>query len=225
MAARKLPAKIYKPKIVEYQCGSSDIIQSNEAKVIYALKTQIQPYSSSIQEYLVDIPQDKLKSLRPDSLVFKGEISYKNQTADFTYTLGTLGESSVSIKFVPRFLIIRPFNKDRIDRLVEPTYTKVIIKKPSTLMARAKIEFITPSGVQLGAYKKQLDLRPGERMYEIGVPVVVRKSMGPEKQKFLVNLVIDGKLAAADQIYIGGGISSVNENLKIAPASRNKRIA
>jgi len=104
---------------------------------------------------------------------------------------------------------------------IEYLYTFLLEKEtplPSTDLASALIsERIRIEKKHLKEkQQKNGDIYLPERMYEVGIPVVVRKSMGPEKQKFIVNLVIDGKLAASNQIYIGGGVCSVNENLKIA---------
>ncbi|MCX6827651.1 MAG: hypothetical protein NTV06_10375, partial [candidate division Zixibacteria bacterium] len=95
-------------------------------------RTTILPYNSFIKEYLVPVQPYQLETFQPESLLFSGRIEFKNNPFDFRYSLNTYEKSPLKIEFAPYFIVIKPFPKLQVDRLVEPAGITLLIRKPSS---------------------------------------------------------------------------------------------
>ncbi|UCD17570.1 MAG: hypothetical protein JSV44_01315 [Candidatus Zixiibacteriota bacterium] len=183
--------------------------------VIDSVVSNILPYSILVREYSIEIPPGRLSSLTPDSLLIRGRLGYRNNAVDFRYRAGAYKESPLRIWLIPEFLLIPPFAKDQIDRLVESAKITVVIHKPMAFAAEARIDFVTPKGVLMGAYDEEVSLSAGRNSYEFTVPIAIRKSFGSDRQTLAVNLVVGGKIVASDYINVAGRECALSEKLKV----------
>jgi len=206
------------PLDLDFYGVTASLVHSNSILVVDSSESKIMPFSSLVREYTIAMPSQQLSEITPDSLIISGKIGYRNNTVSFLYQVGAHEQSPLAIRIIPEFLMGRPFAEDQIDRLVDAASINVVIDKPSNYTGEATIRFITPDGILIGAYEENLVMIAGDNAYEFSIPLVARKSTGNKRQKLGVEIILDGRVAASDFIYIGGNECAVNTKLKIALA-------
>ncbi len=185
-------------------------------KIIDSSWTEIKPNNSLVRQYTVDIDPKRLETINAREMRFIGRVKYGGEEVSFTYTANAYEESPLSVEFVPDFLMIKPFGKLNIDRLVEAADLKVIIRKPADFVGKFGVKIITPPGVMAGAYREEIDLQNGQRAIEMGIPLVMTYSAGTEKKQIEIDLIKNGKVLASDRANIRQAEFSIPENLNIA---------
>jgi hypothetical protein len=168
------------------------------------------------REYGVEVPGEYYSSARSDLLYIEGELIFNDQYMTFKRDLVELGEHPVKLSFIPAFRLVRPFEGEWVDRLVEMTQLKLLVEKPQSFAAEATLEFITPPGVHVGTYQQSISLKDGDRSYEINLPVAIGKSAGNRKHKIIASLKEGDRTLGWDQAHILGQECKINEDSKIA---------
>ncbi len=185
-------------------------------KIIDSSWKEIKPNNSLVRQYTVDVDPKSLETINAGEMRFIGRVMYGGQEVSFTYTANAYEESPLSVEFVPDFLMIKPFGKLNIDRLVEAADLKAIIRKPADYIGDVKIRVITPQGVMAGAFREEITLLYGQRAIEMEIPLVMTHSAGTEKKQIEIDLIKNGKVLASDRANIRQAEFSIPENLNIA---------
>jgi hypothetical protein len=191
-----------------YWSKAPTTIDSNEATIL--------PHNLLIREYPVAVEASQLETLQPESLLFAGQITLQNNPVDFNYSINTYEKFPLSLEFAPEFLVVRPFPALQIDRVVEPTRFRLIIKKPVTYANKIRLKIHTPSGVKLGAFNETVSLAAGERAIEVAVPLSLTRNIGSGKHLITASLLDSSRTLATDSAYIRLVDFSIKEKIKIA---------
>jgi hypothetical protein len=170
--------------------------------VIDSVWTDVGPNNSLVRQYTIDVDAEKLKSISNQSLEFIGRVRYSGTEVEFTYQAGVYEASSLTVEFIPDFLMVKPFDGLNIDRLVEPTSLKAMIKKPSDYSGKVQVDIDAPPGILAGAFRTELNLEKGQRAMEIEIPLVVTKSIGDRIQRLTLRILKDGQLLASSVAMI-----------------------
>ncbi len=176
----------------------------------------IPPYRTVKRDYTATLPSEYYSSSRSDMLYIEGELIFNDQYMTFKRDLIEMSENPIKLSFVPSFRLVRPFEGEWVDRLVEMTQLKLLIEKPESFTADAVLEFVTPPGVYVGTYQEKVALKDGDRSYEINLPVAIGKSAGNRKHKIIATLKEGDRTLGWDQAHILGQECKVNENSRIA---------
>ena len=183
--------------------------------IVDTLESEIGPHNSLIREYTIDLEHLTIYS-PAESLLFIGQILLNENPIDFIYHPDIIDESSLKIEFVPNFLIIKPFPKLQIDRLVDMGNLNLLLRKPVNYTAKVKADLIPPPGIKIGAINEEIDLERGNRGLIFNLPMAVNSFLGMDKAKLIVNLKSGDKQLAADTAYIRLADFNIDENAKIA---------
>jgi hypothetical protein len=183
--------------------------------VVDTLEGEINPHNSLVREYAVDL-NDIPINVPAESLVFIGQLFFRENPIEFAYHPDIPDESSLKVEFAPNFLVIRPFPTLQIDRLVDMGNLNLLIRKPVNYAGKVKAELLPPSGVKIGAINEEINLETGNRGVIFNLPMAVNSRVGTEKQKLIVNLKSGDKKLAADTAYIRLADFKIDENVKIA---------
>ncbi|MFH2035644.1 MAG: hypothetical protein ABIJ45_04520 [Candidatus Zixiibacteriota bacterium] len=173
---------------------------------------EIQPNNSLIREYTVIIDQQKLETISEELLVFIGRVEYMNYVVDFNYQTSSYENTGFGVEFVPDFLLIKPFNKLKIDKLVEQAALKAVITKPPGFTGRININVTTSKNILAGAYPERLDLTAEERAIEINIPIVATKSMEDRVHEISISISSGGSQLASDIAYIRTGEIKISDD-------------
>ena len=172
----------------------------------------IPPYRTVKREYAVTLPSEYYSSSRSDMLYIEGELIFDDQHMTFKRDLIELSENPIKLSFIPPFRLVRPFEGEWVDRLVEMTQLKLLIEKPESFTADAVLEFVTPPAVHVGTYQEKVELKDGDRSYEINLPIAIGKSAGNHKHKIIATLKEGDKTLGWSQAHILGQECKVIEN-------------
>jgi hypothetical protein len=183
--------------------------------IVDTLESDIGPHNSLVREYAVDLENLAINS-PAESLIFIGQVLVKENPIDFIYYPDIPDEPSLKVEFAPNFLVIRPFPKLQIDRLVDMGNLNLLIRKPVNFAAKVTAELIPPPGVKIGAIEEEIVLERGNRGIIFNLPMAINSHLGPDKEKLIVNLKSGNKQLAADTAYIRLADFKIDENAKIA---------
>lgn len=174
---------------------------------------QINPNNSLIREYTINIDPARLESATGTAFRFIGKIQFAEEIIDFAFRAAAYEKGNLAIEFMPDFLIIEPFEKLRVDRLVEQTSLRAILSKPPEYSGTVKIAVTASQNILPGAYPETLELRAGERAIDLKIPLVITKSIGDQKQEVTISV-------AAGNISLASDMAAIRQaELKI-PADR-----
>ncbi len=189
---------------------------SNQVLEIEPGYVEVMPYKKFVREYTLELPDNRLETLRPESLLVTGEVDYYGRKLEFATYAGTKVISPLSVKFLPDFVIIQPFPKLEVDRLVTQLEISAIITKPVDEPADLNIKIETPSGIMAGAFEDHITMPAGVASYEFAIPVVATKSIPVGKDRIFIKLYEKGKLAAVDTCMAAVAENKINDKVKIA---------
>ncbi len=214
----KFKSEINNNGFLDIQAGWLEFIppQADTTKIIDSNWTKIKPNNSLVRQYTVNIDPDYLEAINAEEIRFIGRVKYGGEEVGFTYTANAYEESPLSVEFIPDFLMIKPFGKLSIDRLVEAANLKAVIRKPTDYVGKVKIRIITPHGVMAGAFRDEITLQHGQRAIEMEIPLVMTRSAGTGKKQIEFNLIKDSKVVASDYANIRQAEFSIPENINIA---------
>jgi len=188
----------------------------DEPVTIDSAWAEILPNNSLIREYSVDIPAGHLDDISESTMQFIGHVRYAGKDVEFKYSARTYEKTGFSAELVPDFLIIKPFPKLQIDRLVEPAYLKAIITKPNEYAGEVDVEIVTPSSIYVGAYSKKLQLQSGETAVEMKIPLAITRSIGDQRHEVIINVTDNDRRLASDLAYVGECPYDIPAELNIA---------
>lgn len=203
-----LRVKAGRLEFIPYWSDTSILIDSNWVEIL--------PNNAMIREYTIDVDPKRLETIVTESLEFKGQVQYLGNSVDFRYGASSYEKSAFSVEFVPDFLIIKPFSKLQVDRLVEPASLKAILRKPVDFTGKVQIDVVAPPSILAGAYKKEIELATGVRAVELKIPLVATRSMGSGKHEVVINIVDNGKILASDIACIRQAEHNIPARTKIA---------
>ncbi len=178
--------------------------------------SEIPPYNIFAREYLVPVEKFQLESLRPESLLFMGQVQLKNNPIEFKYGLKTLVKLPLKIMFAPRFYVMKPFPKLQVDKLVQPFQLGLLLQKPASYTGELALKIEASPGMTVGAYAKKLTLTDGEDMLYFDIPMAVGGSLGPAKKQIAASIWRGDKFLTSDTAHFRLADYSIKENLKVA---------
>jgi len=170
--------------------------------VVDSTWTDILPNNSLIREYVVGVDPDRLASLTPQSIEFIGRVRYGANEVDFRYQAGEFERSDFRVEFMPGYVLIKPFERLRADRIVEQSEIKALITKPIDFYGNIEIDISTPQFVTAGSFPERAELRAGQRAFEISIPLASTKSLGERRQEVTLNVSSEGRIVGSDVAYI-----------------------
>jgi len=174
----------------------------NMLKMVDSNWIKIRPRGTIIKEYPVSIDPRKLENIDLETILFVGQVKYENSIIEFEYIAEGRAQESFSLEIIPDFLILKPFDKSRVDKLVSLTDVKLIFNKPVDYSGLAKIDIRTPQFVKAGAFEHEINLRKGERSMELTIPIVATKSLPKRLHEISFNIMADNKALASDIVYL-----------------------
>jgi hypothetical protein len=177
---------------------------------------EIEPNSSLIREYTLDINPAELKSISEFDLKFIGKVKYSGNEVSFVYLVGAQEMSAISVEFIPDFLIVKPLTGGDVDHLVQPTALKALIRKPTEFSSVVKIDVDSPPEILSGAFKKELKLEAGQRAVELEIPLVVTKSTGDMPRRITVRISKDDKVLASAVATVRAMNYDIPEKFRLA---------
>jgi len=190
--------------------------RTDTLKIIDSNWANVNPNNTLVRDYTIDIDPKNLETINADSLLFTGRVRYAGKEVTFVYSADAHEESPLSVEFVPDFLMIKPFKKLKIDRLIEAASLKAIIRKPTDLTGLVKIKIDAPPGIFTGAFAEEITLESGQKAIEMEIPLVMTKSAGKDKQEIMISVIKNGKIVASDIANIRQAEFSIPANLSIA---------
>lgn len=168
------------------------------------------------RDYVVTIPAESLSSIHSDRLYVEGDLVLGDRHMIFRGDLTEPDKKMVKLTFIPSFQLVNPFEGEWVDHLVEMTQLKLLVEKPESFTAEARLEFVTPPSVHVGTYRQDISLKAGDRSYEISLPVAIGKSAGNQKHEIMATLKDGERVLGSDRARILGRECRIDENLKIA---------
>jgi len=195
---------------VELVTGWSDTIQ-----IVDNSWAEILPNSCLIREYTLDMDPAKLNSIHEIELKFIGKVKYSDHEVSFAYSARTQEISTITVEFIPDFLIVKPFGAD-IDHLVRATALKVLLRKPVEFSSVVTIDIDSPPEILAGAFKKELKLEAGQQTVELEIPLVVTKSAGNKLRQVTLRISKEKNLLASATALVRPMQFDIPEKLRLA---------
>lgn len=180
-----------------------------------ATEHTILPHQSYLQEFVVDIDREYLESKGSDSLLFTAEINYGALPLQVSNSMTVWKAPEIDISFEPDFSFVPPVAGLKIDRVVEPAFSNVVITKPVDFSGLVNISLITPHGMFAGAYRQELQLDKGTRREQVRIPYSVSNLFELGIQYQTVSLLVDGHVVAADTARVRVASCRVADTIKI----------
>jgi hypothetical protein len=166
--------------------------------ILDSSRQSISPHQSYVREYLIDLDSRKLESQRADSLRFSVELEAGRIPLVLSSTLPVWNAARVAVRFDPPFQFVQPFAALEVDRVVGSMALNVVVEKPLSLAATARINLETPTGVFAGAYRQDITLEKGQGMESVRIPFSISKLFELGVQNVVVSVTIDGRTIDAD---------------------------
>ncbi len=198
--------------------GSVKVRPYWEAGEIYVDERLIEvlPYKVLTREFPLDLPSDRLETLKPESLLVTGKFRYNDHVFEHTVYAGTKVVSPLTLTLLPDFLAIKPFPELQVDKIVTPISISAVINKPASRAARIRIKVETPPGIMVGAFEENVSLPEGMTSYQFNLPLVATKSLPVGRDYIIVRLFDDDKVLAADTCLAGVVDFQISNKVKIA---------
>lgn len=183
--------------------------------VVDSSRQSISPHQSYVREYLLDLDSRKLESQKAESLRFSVELEAGRIPLVLSSTLPIWNAPRMTVRFDPPFHFVQPFAALEVDRVVSSMALNVVVEKPLSLAAIARINLETPQGVFAGAYRQDITLEKGQGMEAVRIPFSISKLFELGIQHVVVSMTIDGRTIDADTGLIRIAACQVADTLSI----------
>jgi len=158
----------------------------------------IAPHQSQVREYLIDIDRSYLEGEIKDSLMFTMMIAYGQIPLYFSSKMPVWEAPRLDVHFEPNYYFVQPVARLDVDRVVSSMNWKAKVTKPKSYSGKVRLNIETPRGMFAGAYRQELELDRGNTTETVRIPFTVSNLFELGVQQATIELLIDGRLVAAD---------------------------
>ena len=175
----------------------------------------IAPHQTFVREYLIDIERSRLESENPDSLRFSAQLDYRGHQMTLESSMSVWDRPDLNVQFAPDYQFVPPFSGIDIDRVIQPTSSKVIITKSQEYADSIKLDLKTPRGMFAGSYRSEHYLPPGITRKEVSIPFSLSNLFEKGLQQQTISLLVNGREIARDTGLVRMASCQIDDKIKI----------